>query len=544
MVTCPTCGRSTAQGAFCERCGAELPAPERQSTPEPTAPSEGGPQHSSDRFAAAPPMHNLPHDAAFSRGGDVSAPQFRAGLDAVSDDTPTLRSERHAFRTMERAFASIDDRLREVDERIDHETSDEAFLGRQRGEPTLAQDRKCALFENMNGILRFRFDPLGGGERVENVTITFSNCDSAKTPVQRIRHADRPQEFPVQFPPQAAGLQSWEVRLEYHSSRRKHELVGQFQVFVRPVESRKRGSDNFNINIQTNVGNVGHASDVKINQGGVDGLAGLIAATDPFEEMQRIAMSRDRDWQPIPLSDDSEVVSLPPQPVGARTERVILDFGNGRHLHLFAGRTVSFGRSREFNDFFLRPPQGADETELVPYRKTSRRHCFFEHSGESVKITDGGLEPNGVVQPSSGGTYWNDDPIRGSLEIPVGTSGVVSFGSPACAGGLSMELKVCRASKACETCPHSNIHWCGEGKRPSLMLTRRDRLPEKFIAVWSCFWLGDADPSLEGVVIFRKDGAFAFRNTYRSGWLVPGTDIQTDYGTVKVLHLSFITHNS
>ena len=26
MVTCPKCGRSTAQGAFCERCGAELSA--------------------------------------------------------------------------------------------------------------------------------------------------------------------------------------------------------------------------------------------------------------------------------------------------------------------------------------------------------------------------------------------------------------------------------------------------------------------------------------------------------------------------------------
>lgn len=517
MVTCPKCGRSTAQGAFCERCGAELPAPERQRAPEPSAPSEGG---------------------------AVSVPQFGADVDTVSDDAPTLRFARHAFGTMERAFASIDDGLREVDEHIERETSDESFLDRQRGEPSLAQDRLCALFENMNGILRFRFDPTGGGERVENVTLTFSNCDCQKTPVQRIRHADRPQEFPVQFPPQAAGLQSWEVRLEYHSSRRKHELVGQFQVFVRPVESRKRGSDNFNINIQTNVGNVGHASDVKINQGGVDGLADLIAAADPFEEMQRIAMSRDRDWQPIPLSDDSEVVSLPPQPADARTERVILDFGNGRHMHLFAGRTVSFGRSRETNDIFLRPPQGADETGLVPYRKTSRRHCFFEHLGECVKITDGGLEPNGVVQPSSGGTYWNDDPIRGSLEIPVGTSGVVSFGSPACAGGLSMELKVCRASKACETCPHSNIHWCGEGKRPSLMLTRRDRLPEKFIAVWSCFWLGDADPSLEGVVIFRKDGAFAFRDTYRSGWLVPGTDIQTDYGTVKVLNSQLSTLSS
>lgn len=451
------------------------------------------------------------------------------------------------MREVEQSYASFDARFEAFDAHIKRETSDEAFLGRQRGEPTLAQDRLCALFENMNGILRFRFDPLGGGERVENVTITFSNCDSAKTPVQRIRHADRPQEFPVQFPPQAAGLQSWEVRLEYFSSSRKHELVGQFQVFVRPVESRKRGSDNFNINIQTNVGNVGQASDVRINQRGVEGLADLIAATDPFEEMQRIAMSRDRDWQPISLSDDSEVVSLPPMPAGARTERVVLDFGSGRRLHLFAGRTIRFGKTRELNDFVLRPGRPINECseeELIPYKMVSRRHCFFEHSGERMTIADGSREANGVVQPSSNGTFWNDDSIRGSLELSVGTTGVVSFGRPACAGGLSMDLRVCGASKACATCPHSNIHWCGEGKRPSMMLTRRDGLPEKYIAVWSCFWLGDADPSLDGAVIFRKDGAFAFRDTYRSGWIVPGSEIQTDYGLVKVLDSQLSTLNS
>ena len=521
MVTCPKCGRSTAQGAFCERCGAELPAPERQSPPEPTAPSGGG---------------------------AVSAPQFRAGLGADPDDTPTIRSERHAFRTMERAFASIEDRLREVDERIEHETSDEALLSKQRGEPTIAYDCKCALFENLTGVIRFRFDPLGGGERVENVVITFSNPDCERHPVLRIRHADRAQEFPVQFPPQAVGSQSWEIRLEYLSTRRKHELVGQFQVFVKPVESRKRGSDNFNINIGgVTVGNVGPASDVRINQGGVEGLAKLITEADAYREMEKIAMSRDRDWQPISLSDDSEVVSLPPMPAGAQAERVILDFGNGRRLYLFAGRTIRFGKTRELNDFVLRPGRPINECseeELIPYKMVSRRHCFFEHSGERMTITDGSRETNGVVQPSSNGTFWNDEMIRGSLELPVGTTGIVSFARPACAGGLSMDLRVCGASKACATCPHSNIHWCGEGKRPSLMLTRRDGLPEKYVAVWSCFWLGDADPSLDGVVIFRKDGAFAFRDTYRSGWIVPGTDIQTDCGTVKVLHSSFTVHNS
>ena len=521
MITCPRCGRSTAEGAFCERCGAELPVPERQSAPKPSVPSGGGTP--------------LPPDMVFPRGGAVSAPQFRAGFDTVSDDTPTTRSEWHAFGAMERAFASIDERLREVDERIDHETSDETLLRKQRGEPTLERDDLCTLFENMNGILRFRFDPMGGGERVENVTLTFSNCDCQKTPVQRIRHADRPQEFPVQFPPQAAGLQSWEVRIEYYSSRRKHELVGQFQVFVRPVESHKR-----DISIRlgdVNVGNVDRASDVRINQRGVEELADLIEESDPFRKMELIAMSRDRAWVPVPLSDDSVVVSLPPQPAGARTERVTLDFGNGRHMHLFAGRTIRFGKTRELNDFVLRPGRPIDECsedELIPYKMVSRRHCFFEHSGEHMTITDGSREANGVVQPSSNGTFWNDDPIRDPLELPVGTTGIVSFGRPACAGGLSMELRICGASKACATCPHSNIHWCGEGKRPSLMLTRRDGLPEKYIAVWSCFWLGDADPSLDGVVIFRKDGAFAFRDTYRSGWIVPGTEIPTDYGSVKV----------
>ena len=471
----------------------------------------------------------------------------------MRDDEPTVRSadsipeNAHPDVSIAARMAVIDAELRAADARIERETSDEALLRKQRGEPTISYDRQCVLFENLTGIIRFRFDPTGGGERVENVVIAFSNPDCAKRPVLQIRHIDRAQEFPVQFPPQAAGLQSWEVRIEYLSTRRKHELVGRFQVSVRPVESRKRGSDNFNINIQTNVGNVSQASDVTVNQRGVEGLANLIAATDPFEEMQRIAMSRDRDWQPIPLSDDSEVVSLPEQPAGARAERVVLDFGSGRRLHLFAGRTIRFGKTRELNDFVLRPGRPINECseeELIPYKMVSRRHCFFEHVGAKAKISDGYQELNGVVEPSSNGTYWNDDPICGSLELSVGTGGVVSFGAPSCSGGLSMDLKVCSAVKACASCPHSNIHWCGEGKRPSLMLTRRDGLPEKYVAVWSCFWMGDADPSLEGVVIFRKDGAFAFRDRYRSGWIVPGTDIQTDYGTVKVLDLQLSTHNS
>ena len=494
-MTCPKCGRQTAEGAFCERCGAELSAPVADAAP-------------------------------------VPVPELARVPTRTMSETPTLRAERHAFRPAAmRPFAPIDAGLRAVDARIERETSDETLLRKQRGEPTIEYDRQCVLFEGMTGSVRFRFDPTGGGERVENVVITFSNSRCEEKPVYRIRHACRMQDFTVDFPQQTAGFPTWKLRLEYHSTRRKHELVGQFPVVVKPVKSSNSGSFVFNPHID--IHDVKQASDVRVNLPGIKGLE----IVNPSEEMQRIAMSRVRDWEPIPLSDDNEVVSLPEQPFAARTDRVVLDFGNGRRIHLFAERTVLFGKRREDNDFVLRPgrPVGdCSEQELRPYQMVSRRHCFFEHSGERMTITDGSREANGVIQPSTNGTFWNDDQIRGSLELAAGTAGVVSFGAPSCAGGLSMDLKVCGASKACATCPHSNIHWCGEGKRPSLMLTRRDGLPEKYVAVWSCFWLGDADPSLDGVVIFRKDGAFAFRDSYRSEWIVPGTEIETDDGPVKV----------
>ena len=67
-----------------------------------------------------------------------------------------------------------------------------------------------------------------------------------------------------------------------------------------------------------------------------------------------------------------------------------------------------------------------------------------------------------------------------------------------------------------------------------MMLTRRDGVAERFVALWSCFPMEEADPSFEGVVIFRKEGGFAWRRGRRCGWLVPGATLQTDFGEVIV----------
>lgn len=492
MTTCPQCGRQTSEGAFCERCGAPLSETSPRAASEPTA-------------CEAPTV--------------VEREVPRPSATAIDVEERLKRAEA---------------RIRSAESRIEREVDKIDLYANQRGEPTLEYDRICSLFENTSGILRFRFDPMGGGSQVENVSIVFSNAGCESKPALKIRRADRKMEYMVQFPPQPVGLQSWDVQISYDSASRKHELAGQLQVFVRPVESRKRGSDNFNININTNIGDVGHASDVTVNQRGVEGLEKLVAASDPYAEMNRIMSSDERNWVSVPLSDDNAVVSLPPMPSAARVDTLLVDFGN-RRIRFFAGRTVTFGRARELNDIVLRPPAGSDEGSTMPYRVVSREHCFFEHAGEAVVISDGRRDVTGVVRPSTGGTYWNDEPVRSAASLPLGETGIVSFGKPACAKGLSMEAKACAPTKACATCPHSNIRWCGEGKHPSLMLTRRDGIAERIVALWSCFCLGEADPSYENVIIFRKDGGFAFRDGSRSGWLVPGTTIQTDFGEVKIL---------
>ena len=99
---------------------------------------------------------------------------------------------------------------------------------------------------------------------------------------------------------------------------------------------------------------------------------------------------------------------------------------------------------------------------------------------------------------------------------------------------MSLAVRACRPVRACATCPHASRTWCGDGRRPALMMTRRDGVFERFVALWSCFPLEEADPSFEGVVIFRKDGGFAWRRGRRCGWLVPGETLETDFGQVAV----------
>ena len=457
MTICPRCGRNTASGKFCERCGAPLANAAPQSAPI-IAPAK--------QVAMPPPQMPL--------SGYAAEP-----------------------------------------------------VARMTAEPSLEIDSFCILFENLPGFLRFRFD---SGTTAENILIVLENpLTGVKTQSRKVSYMQGNREIVVPVPAQMAGAFVLYVTVSCEIAGRKQRFEGEVQMLVvRPREAQK-AADQLSVTITNNINN-GNASDVHVSQRAVEELARLAQAENPFEELRRVVLSGKRVWAAVQLDSGGAMPTLPVQPAASVRESITIDLGTIK-LHFFSSRIVRLGRRRETNDISLRPPEGVSDE---PYRAVSRAQCCFGHCGDKVVVHDGQMDDSRVVRPSSYGTYWNDGRIASDLSISAGESGVLSLAGAAGTGAVSLDVKACLPIRACATCPHANRTWCGDGRRPALMLTRRDGINERYVALWSCFPLEEADPSFEGVVIFRKDGAFAWRRGRRCGWLVPGEALNTDFGQVNV----------
>jgi len=387
-------------------------------------------------------------------------------------------------------------------------------------------DTFCILFEGLPGFLRFRLNP---GTTAENVSISLENpLTGVQASSRTVPYLQGLREITVPLPGQDAGAFVWYLTLTYEAAGRKHRMEGDVQmVVVRPREAQK-AADQLTFTITNNITN-GNASDVHVSQQAVEDLAKLAQAENPFEELRRIVSGGQRVWTAVPLDAGGALPTLPAQPLAAQRESVTLNLGMMR-IRFFASRQVRLGRRRETNDIALRPPEGAPD---APYRAMSKAQCCFEHQGDKVVVRDGQFDESHVLKASSFGTFWNGERIPSAKELAAGDEGILSF-SGVGDDAVALGARVCRPVRACATCPHASRTWCGDGRRPALMLTRRDGVAERFVALWSCFPLEEADPSFEGVVIFRKDGGFAWRRGRRCGWLVPGERMETDFGPVTV----------
>ena len=390
----------------------------------------------------------------------------------------------------------------------------------------LEMDTFCILFEELPGFLRFRLNPR---TTAENVVISVENpLTGVKVSSRKVPCLQSAREITVPVPGQEAGAFVWYLSLTYEAAGRKRRLEGEVQmVVVRPREAQK-AADQLTVTITNNINN-GNASDVHVSQQAVEELSKLAMAENPFEELRRIVLGGRRVWTSVPLDAGGAMPTLPAQPPAAVCESIALDLGTNR-IRFFASRVVKLGRRRETNDISLRPPEGVSDE---PYRAMSKAQCCFEHHGDRAVVYDGQFDAARVRRPSSNGTYWNGVKIDSEQRLAAGDEGVLSFAG-ARSDAVSLAVRACRPVRACATCPHASRTWCGDGRRPALMMTRRDGVFERFVALWSCFPLEEADPSFEGVVIFRKDGGFAWRRGRRCGWLVPGETLETDFGQVTV----------
>lgn len=528
-IVCPKCGYDVPLGStFCIHCGEDLEA-FIQSSPPPS---------SNNPVTAIPTTAENTHDLL---PPEVHHPEFH------HSETPRY--------VPVQPLAHAEDRIHAAEERIDHETAETANDANHGGWPIFEYDRLCMLFENLPGTVRMRFNPNRIGSGIRNVKVSFQSMLNGETvSLPTIAKVNMVRPMIAQFPAQPPGQQSWLVRVEYEEERRKKTLEGQIEILVIRPEETKQAATNLSISIDNSVrigdhsanaadiatrgglfgGQSANAADIQMRSNLAKALDQLTRSHNPFDELRSIIQSDNRAWTKVELFDADIVDTLPPIPANARTDRIALEIG-GRIIHFFANRTVKFGRKRECNDFVLRPPKTYSEAQEVPYRRVSREHCYFEHSGGNVLISDGSRSPAGVIQPSSVGTFWNGQKMVRPVEVPSGTSGILSIGGMAFSEALKMKLQVCDSIKACAACPLADRSWSGDGSRPCLMISRTDGVEEKFIALWSCFWLGEADPSFEGYVVFRKDGAFAYCcEDGRVGWFVPGTTVQTDFGNMTV----------
>jgi len=442
----------------------------------------------------------------------------------------------------------IDEKLAENDRKLNREEESRSAPSSpppppsRRGNIDLCLDRICLLWENTPGSVRFHLKTSRGCP-LKDVELELSNPLYEKPITVRVHYIDDRSGLSnggammgnlfAQFPAMGAGSYVWDVSLRFTQNGMRKHFASQFDLVVMGRGNAESIAERIVINIKNDI-NASDAADVHVSNRIAEELQGVLAnkSENPFEVMRRYTYGIDRAWSYMCLCAPHPV--LPPVPEEAKVESLSLDFGN-RSLMLYAKRTVTFGR-KHVDIVFGSPPEYTDEQKR-PYGRISRQHCTFEHQGSRLTVCDGVLDENRMLKKSTNGTYWNGSRLTEPVSLGADERGVLSVAGCSFWNGVSLDAWAVSPKVACQNCPFANRQWCGNG-RPSLVLTRRDGVPETYVCMWSCLHLGEIDGSFKGIILFRKDDAFAWGNEDECGWLVPGTEVKTANGLVKISTVS------
>jgi len=271
------------------------------------------------------------------------------------------------------------------------------------------------------------------------------------------------------------------------------------------------------------------------------GHAGTVEARDFYRDLSRQrdlslrelvdrARSAPSVWRPLPLYEAGEGRVLLPEsaaPAEARTDRLTLHVGSQR-VHLLAAPELRLGKNRQCDVVtrIFNPDGTADRDKNS---RIGRRHCSVRLEGEQCLVVDGGYYPElGRRKPSAWGTFLDQAPVRQNEQaaLPVNRDFLLSLAGTDPAEetvfAFGGRLLTCELWNQPD-CPFPNT--CSPSVLSCLILRRSDHVDEAFAVVWNHCPMQFVEPSLQGLRVWRRPEAFAYRVGDDCGWLAPGSTI-------------------
>lgn len=316
------------------------------------------------------------------------------------------------------------------------------------------------------------------------------------------------------------------------------QYMGQIEVNVNRREDLLdvvRQNINIHYNPQTTIGNVSQASDVKVlhksDAGICKALDGISNIENPMSVIDRMSRAGDRTYRRVSMkSMFGDGLQSPPSV--AKVKEIEVRLGYNR-VQFFVDEIICIGHSVDgvrYSDIVIDAPSGMN---VSPYDRISRIHCMMRHYGEKVEICDGRVDQEGQIVPSSNGTVLNMERLPPRTTRPL-RDGELCLGASSGAVKLGVRLVPAAGCEHCKIAKDERVS-CAGGERPCVVISRPDVLNVKYVALWSCFDLGNINLDYKGIVIFHYNGAFGWRRGKRTGWLMSGENFgssQFDKATV------------
>jgi hypothetical protein len=516
LVECATCGKKTAEGLFCEKCGADLVVAAGSVDPGPSS-------EALVREASAPPV------SCSDAGLKPSYPldEQSTGMETLgTESTPNvLRKElpRQSRPPVQPAPpVPKQNSCRYLN--VDHDKS-----------------RVFVVGQTMN--FRFALTPLVEGLSDVFVAVIFEGR-GRKVEVKRLgwipNEGERRELRNINFAAPEAGSLGFSFYFGFKKDDTDFvfEADGEHKVWP----ERARAADVVR-NLEINIKNSGHASDFNLS-GIREQLRPEESLADVIDRLHRLPpvwsglRLYGSTWRPPRSRKRREGGHLVPvaletnPPPPARISRLTLKT-DGRVVHLITGDTIRLGKNRQ-NDVVTRLFENGKATGPIN-SKISRHHCVIERQGKSCYLVDRGDYPGEGSRPSAYGAFLDGQrvPVRGRKELEPGKHVTMTMAGSSLdiPGVFGLELEAWTCGSAMRRYCRRD---CESKQTAALVMRRRDRVPETYVALWECFSLGEGDPDFDGLVIWREDNAYAYATAESEGWLHPGMTIPTPQCEVQV----------